>query len=161
MIVRTLSSCPAVRTASWCAFGAPASSHSTNLVPIHTAVAPYINAAATPCPLKIPPAAMTCTSFPSGLFLPRHICTTVGTSTDVGTSPVWPPPSPPCAPIRSAPASRQRATCLGWPIMFMYSTPAVCKRSTTALGGTPMAETKSRAPESMMMVTSSSSLPLV
>ena len=46
MMVRTLSSKPDVLTASWCAFDAPASSDSTNLVPIHTALAPSMRAAA-------------------------------------------------------------------------------------------------------------------
>lgn len=47
MIVRTLSSKPDVRTASWCAFGAPASSERTKRVPIQTALAPNISAAAS------------------------------------------------------------------------------------------------------------------
>lgn len=83
MIVRMLSSKPDVRTASWCAFGAPASYSSRrkrrhvvstwscrrgvdgltsarmNRVPTHTALAPRARAAARDCPLKIPPAAIT------------------------------------------------------------------------------------------------------
>ena len=46
IIVRTLSSKLDVLTASWWAFGAPASSLRTNRVPIHTALAPSMSAAA-------------------------------------------------------------------------------------------------------------------
>jgi hypothetical protein len=57
--VRTLSSKPAVRTASWWAFEAPASSDSTKRVPIQTAEAPSMRAAARDWPLNKPPAATT------------------------------------------------------------------------------------------------------
>ena len=96
IIVRTLSSKPDVRTASWCALGAPASSERTKRVPIQTALAPSISAAASDCPLNRPPAATTWTGSPvMGDFLPFTIAATVGIKTVVGTSPVWPPPSPP------------------------------------------------------------------
>lgn len=162
MMVRMLSSKVEFLTASWWALGAPASSDRTNRVPIQTADAPSIRAAASDCPLKRPPAATTWTWSPvMGLVFPLTISTTAGIKTVVGTSPVWPPPSPPWAQIMSAPTSRHFLTCLGWPIMFMYRTPAACNLSTTSLGGTPTAETKSLVPLSMMIVMSSLSLPFV
>jgi len=51
MMVRTLSSKPDVRTASWWALGAPASSDRTKRVPIQTPVAPSMSALASDWPL--------------------------------------------------------------------------------------------------------------
>jgi hypothetical protein len=121
-----------------------------------------MRAAARLWPLKMPPAAMTWTGCPViGLVLPLTSWTTVGMRMVVGTSPVWPPPSPPWAQMMSTPSSRHFLTCFGWPIMFMYRMPCACSLSTTALGGTPTADTNSLAPDSMMMSTSWPSLPLV
>lgn len=124
----------------------------------------------------IPPAATTWTGWPSPLFLPLQSSTTAGIKTAVwisksfdlrtnyllvGTSPVCPPPSPPCAHIKSTPRSRHFLTCFGCPIMFIYRTPCLCSLSTTACGGTPTAETNSLAPLSIIISTNSPSLPFV
>lgn len=133
MMVRTLSSKPAVRTASWCAWEAPASLDRTNRVPTQTAEAPSIRALARDCPLNIPPAAISCTGLPVNFEggASAKILATAGISTLVGISPcinvslaveqsqsrgriltVWPPPSPPWAQIKSASRSRHFFTCL-------------------------------------------------
>ena len=62
---------------------------------------------------------------------------TCGMSTVVAMSPVWPPASVPCAQTASTPAASALTTCFGDPTMFITSMPALCSRSTTAVGGTP------------------------
>ena len=71
------------------------STAATNRVPIWTASAPSINAAANPLPSAMPPAAITgiCTA-----------STTCGTSVIVVSSPICPPDSFPSATTASAPA---------------------------------------------------------
>ena len=160
MTVRTVSSYPAVRTASWWALDALASSARMNLVPTQIAWAPIISAAARELPRYIAPAATTITSWPvNGDFFPLHKSTTWGISIEVGTSPVWPPLSPPCAQIMSTPDARHFATCLGCPTMFIYGIPARWILSTTCGCGTPTAETNNEAFSSITMSMSWSSFP--
>ena len=160
--VRIVSWYPAVTTASLCVSGASPSTDATNRVPTHTADAPSASAAARPRPSEMPPAATTSTGPPvSGERRPRHRSATAGMRMLVATSPVWPPPSPPCAQITSTPAASAFATCFGDPIMFCTTIPALCSRSTAHVGGTPIAHTKSFAPELMITSRSAGSSPLV
>lgn len=125
--MRITSSYPALRTRSLCALGAPASTLATNRVPTHTPEAPYLRlkrvctfkslnymisqsevtyerAAARPRPSAIPPAATTRMGSPvSGLLAVLQRSTTAGIKIEKAVSPVWPPPSPPCAQIMSTP----------------------------------------------------------
>ncbi len=137
-MVRVISSYPALRTRSLWTFGAPASTLATNRVPTHTPAAPYDSAAASPRPSAIPPAATTKTGWPvRGLLAPLQRSTTAGMRIEKGVSPVWPPPSPPCAHMMSTPERRGQfggkydeasggclpwasafGTCLGWPTML-------------------------------------------
>ena len=71
-------------------------------MPIAMPAAPYASAATSPRPSKKPPAAITGMSTAS---------TTCGSSSVVGTGPVWPPPSPPCTITASAPHA---ATFSAW-----------------------------------------------
>lgn len=97
---------------------APASIDATKRVPTQTASAPKERAIANPRPSKMPsnkqswnalindwpPAAITGTGRPvKGDLQPLQASTTFGMRTDVGTSPVCPPPSPPWAMMTSAP----------------------------------------------------------
>ena len=64
--------------------------------------------AASPRPSAIPPAATTTMGSPvSGLFALLQRSTTAGMRMENGVSPVWPPPSPPCAQIISTPEEHQ------------------------------------------------------
>ena len=71
-------------------------------MPIAMPAAPYASAATSPRPSKKPPAAITGMSTAS---------TTWGSSSVVGTGPVWPPPSPPCTITASTPHA---ATFSAW-----------------------------------------------
>jgi hypothetical protein len=85
--------------------GALLSTLTINRVPIHTPLAPSINAAATLRPSLIPPAATSVTGLPvMGDVYCLHASAHAGISTLVAMSPVWPPASPPCAMMMSAPA---------------------------------------------------------
>mmetsp|Transcript_56061 Transcript_56061/g.125171 ORF Transcript_56061/g.125171 Transcript_56061/m.125171 type:complete len:302 (+) Transcript_56061:410-1315(+) len=150
MSVRTVSWTPALSTASLCRAGASPSSEATKRVPTHTALAPSERAIASPLPSEMPPAPTTCIGPPCrGERRPLTMSATAGIRMLVGTSPVCPPPSPPCAQMRSTPASRALGTCLGEPIMFITKMPAACSFSTAQPGGTPTALTKSFAPDSI------------
>ena len=92
---------------------------------------------------------------------PLQRSTTCGMSTVVAMSPVWPPPSLPCAQMMSTPASSAFFTCLGCPIMFMTGMPAACSLSTAQRGGTPMAQTKSDARSATITSMSPGSCPCV
>jgi hypothetical protein len=70
-----------------------------------------------------PPAATTGTS---------TLSITCGSSSDVGTLPVWPPPSPPCAMITSAPSCTAFSAWRGAPTVGMHRLPAALKRSMNA-----------------------------
>lgn len=64
------------------------------------------SAAASPRPSAIPPAATTMTGSPvKGLLAFLQRSTVVGIRIENGVSPVWPPPSPPCAQMMSTPRS--------------------------------------------------------
>ncbi len=64
----------------------------------------YARAAAKPRPSATPPAATTMTGSPvRGLIASLQRSTTAGISIEKGVSPVWPPPSPPCAQMMSTP----------------------------------------------------------
>lgn len=164
--------CYAEALGSYCSLntlGALLSFATMNLVPIQTPLAPNISAAATLLPSFIPPAATSVTGFPvRGDLYCLHTSAHAGMRTLVAMSPVWPPPSPPCAMMMSAPAWHALWTCLGCPIMLplyevkiwllrwvvrqsYYSTPALCSFSIAHCGGTPTADTKSFAPPSMTM----------
>ena len=71
-------------------------------MPIATPAAPYASAATSPRPSWKPPAATTGMSTAS---------TTCGSSTVVATSPVCPPPSPPCTITASAPHAATFSAC--------------------------------------------------
>src|SRR6478752_2567256 len=77
-----------------------------------TPAAPYDSAAARPRPSKKPPAATTGMSLCAFLRASR----TVGSSSVVGTGPVWPPPSPPCTITASAPQAATFTACFAAPI---------------------------------------------
>ena len=77
--------------------------------------APQAIAATRPRPSLKPPAATT------GTFTLR---TTSGSSSVVGTEPVWPPPSPPCTVTTSAPSSTAFTACFTAPTVGMQTTPA-------------------------------------
>lgn len=67
----------------------------------------YERATARPRPSEIPPAATTIMGWPvKGLFASLQRSTTAGMRIENGISPVWPPPSPPCAQIISTPGRR-------------------------------------------------------
>lgn len=69
-------------------------------------------AAASPRPSAMPPAATTRMGSPvSGLRLSLHRSTTAGMRMEKGVSPVWPPPSPPCAQMMSTPCARALGMC--------------------------------------------------
>mmetsp|Transcript_91318 Transcript_91318/g.221741 ORF Transcript_91318/g.221741 Transcript_91318/m.221741 type:complete len:228 (-) Transcript_91318:381-1064(-) len=98
MMVRMVSWYPAATVPFLWRGGAPASSEATKRVPTQTAPAPMLSDIARPRPSKTPPAATTRMGPPVSLeVLPRQRSTTFGIKMDVATSPVWPPPSPPCA----------------------------------------------------------------
>lgn len=93
--------------------GAADSRAVTKRVPTQTAWAPIINDAARPRPSKMPPAATSCTGLlVRGERYWRQTSAQAGMRTLVGISPVWPPASPPCAQIRSAPTWQALWTCL-------------------------------------------------
>ena len=99
---------------------------SRNRVPMATASAPQASAAARPRPSVNPPAAMTGRSMASS---------TSPISSEVGTTPVCPPPSAPCAMTASTPHS---ATFSAWrraPMVGMTTTPADRRRSTVRRSG--------------------------
>ncbi len=77
--------------------------------------APYDRAAARPRPSKNPPAATTGMSTASR---------TVGSSSVVGTVPVWPPPSPPWIITASAPQAATFSACRARPTLGITITPA-------------------------------------
>ena len=99
---------------------------SRNRVPMATASAPQARAAARPRPSVKPPAAMTGRSMASRTW---------PMSSEVGTTPVCPPPSAPWAMTASTPHS---ATFSAWrraPIVGMTTTPAAFKVSTVRRSG--------------------------
>ena len=129
--VRIVSWYPAVTTASLCVSGASPSTDATKRVPTHTAEAPRASAIASPRPSKMPPAPTMwigppCKGLRASISLTRS--QTFGMRTEVGISPVWPPPSPPCAQMMSTPASIAFFTCLGAPIMSVHGTSGARQR---------------------------------
>ena len=55
--------------------------------------------------------------------------TTCGSSSDVGTGPVWPPPSPPCTITASAPQAATFSACRRAPTDGTTATPASLSRA--------------------------------
>ena len=88
---------------------APAATSASSTVshsePVHTPCAPIASAAAICRPVPMPPAAST------GVGATASI--TSGQSTTLPISPVWPPPSVPCAMMMSMPAALCAQRLLG------------------------------------------------
>ena len=95
-------------------------------MPMAMPSAPQARAAARPRPSVKPPAATTGTSTAS---------TTCGMSSDVGTTPVWPPPSAPWAITASTPHSATFSAWRAAPTVGMTTTPASTRRSTVSRPG--------------------------
>src|SRR5262245_31570967 len=92
--------------------------------------APQASAATRPRPSWNPPAPNT------GMACPTA-STAWGSSSEVGTVPVWPPPSAPWAMTASTPKSSIFSAWRRAPTVGMTSTPASCRRATVSLAGAP------------------------
>ncbi len=108
-------------------------------MPIATPAAPHAIAATRPRPSVKPPAAMTGMSTAS---------TTCGSSSDVGTVPVWPPPSAPCAMTASTPHSATFSACRRAPIVGIVTKPASLSRAIVSCDGA-WAKLATRTPSRM------------
>ena len=93
-------------------------------MPIAMPCAPQASDAASPVPSRRPPAASTSTPEPS------RVRTTAGTSSDVGTNPVWPPPSAPWAITALTPMPATFSAWRGAPTVTTVATPASSNRAT-------------------------------
>ena len=91
-----------------------------------TPAAPYDSAAARPRPSKKPPAATTGMSTASS---------TVGSSSVVGTGPVWPPPSPPWIITASAPQAATFSACRAAPTDGITTMPWSLSRAISSCFG--------------------------
>ncbi len=118
-------------------------------MPIATPAAPYASAATSPRPSWNPPAATTGMSTAS---------TTCGSSTVVATSPVWPPPSPPCTITASAPHAATFSACRRAPTEGTTTTPASFSSAISSRDGAS-ANDATRTPSSTMTRTRSRASP--
>ena len=98
-----------------------------------TPSAPHASAATRPRPSWNPPAPST------GIDAPTA-STTWGSSSEVGTTPVCPPPSPPCAITASTPHSSTFSAWRRAPTVGMTSPPASCTRAIASFVGAPANE---------------------
>jgi hypothetical protein len=105
-----------------------------------TPAAPQASAATTPRPSVNPPAASTGMSTAS---------TTSGRRSDVGITPVWPPPSAPWAMTASTPHAATFSAWRGAPTVGMVTTPASFSVFTTCSPGA-WAKLATRTPSRMM-----------
>src|SRR5918994_286196 len=119
--------------------GTRLSAVSRKRVPMATPSAPQASAATRPRPSWKPPAPSTGTAWPTA-------STTWGRSSEVGTVPVWPPPSPPWAMTASTPKSSIFSAWRRAPTVGMTSTPASCSRATASLVGAPAKLTRRTPP---------------
>ena len=99
-------------------------------MPIATPAAPHASAATRPRPSWKPPAPRTGISDPTA----SHTC---GSRSDVGTAPVWPPPSPPCAITASTPHASIFSAWRRAPTVGITSTPASWRRAIESWVGAP------------------------
>ncbi len=128
---RTVSRDPASSSCCFCAGGRSASSTVSHSDPAHTPCAPSASAAAICSPEPTPPAA--------NIGVGAMALATWGHSTIEPTSPVWPPPSPPCAMTMSTPASLCFIAWYGDPQSAATLRPASWMWSMTSAGGVPSA----------------------
>ena len=84
----------------------------------------------------------------------RTASTTCGSSTVVATSPVWPPPSPPCTITASAPHAATFSACRRAPMEGITTTPASFSSAMSSREGAS-AKDATRTPSSMMIRTRS------
>jgi len=128
---RTVSWLVARSSDSCCGIGTSASSTVSHSDPVQTPSAPSISAAAICRPSPMPPAAST------GIGATASI--TCGHSTRLPISPVWPPPSVPCAITKSTPASLCWIACFTLPHSAPTSRPLAWMSLMTSVGGVPSA----------------------
>ncbi len=139
----------AARYRAFTVSGTVESEVSRNRVPIATPAAPYASAATRPRPSKKPPAATT------GI---RTASTTCGSSTLVATSPVCPPPSPPCTSTASAPHAATFSACRRAPTDGITTTPAAFSSAISSREGA-RAKEATRTPSSSRIRTRSGASP--
>ena len=128
---RTVSWLVALSSDSCCAGGVSASSTVSQSEPVQTPCAPSISAAAICRPSPMPPAASTGSGATASI--------TCGQSTTLPMSPVWPPPSPPCAITKSTPAALCASACLTLPHSAPTRRPEAWISLITSAGGVPSA----------------------
>jgi hypothetical protein len=144
-VVTVTSLTVAARYFAFTAAGTVESEVSRKRVPMAMPAAPYASAATSPRPSWKPPAATTGMATAS---------TTCGSSTVVATSPVWPPPSPPCTITASAPQAATFSACRRAPTEGTTTTPASFSSAISSREGA-RAKDATRTPSSTMIRTRS------